>query len=123
MAVIFEFKHLCEVDLSFVENAGQRLDIVKFPRIIGDCWRERERAREREKKREWSSGHPGDSPNLELRALLGGLMSPFFPHVKNNQEHTYMYKTPMFGLDKSGVQLLCKPHGGGHFSRGLESFG
>ena len=68
----------CEVDVSFAENAGQRLDIVKFPRIIGDCWREREREREREKKREWSSGHPWDSPNLELRALRGGLMSPFF---------------------------------------------
>lgn len=83
-----ELKHLCEVDISFAENAGQRLDIVKFPRIIGDCWRERDVKSEREresgregKKREWSSGHPWDSPNLELRALLGGLMSPFFPHV------------------------------------------
>lgn len=70
-----ELKHLCEVDISFAENTGQRLDIVKFPRIIG------EREGEREKKREWSSGHPWDSPNLELRALPGGLMSPFFPHV------------------------------------------
>ena len=75
-----EFKHLCEVDISFVENTGQRLDIVKFPRIIGDCWRERgrERGGEREKKREWSNGHPWDSPNLELHAVLDGLMSPFF---------------------------------------------
>lgn len=81
------------MDVSFAENMGQRLDIVKFPRIIGDCWRERERERkgegkrkrererEKKKKREWSSGHPWDSPNLELRVLLGGLMSPFFPHV------------------------------------------
>lgn len=44
-----EFKHFCEVDISYAENAGQRLDIVKFPRIIGDCWREREGEREKER--------------------------------------------------------------------------
>lgn len=84
------FKHLCEVEISFEENTGQRLDIVKFPRIIGDFWKEREREKEkdreyrvgeREKKREWSSSHPRDSPNLELRALVGGLISPLFHHV------------------------------------------
>lgn len=77
-----EFKHLCEVDVSFAESTGQRLDIVKFPRIIGDCWREKKKEGERgrEKKREWSSGHPWDSLNLELRGLLGGLMT-IFPHV------------------------------------------
>lgn len=66
------------MDVSFAENAGQRLDIVKIPRIIGGCWREREKEIEweREKKREWSSSHPWDSPNLELHALLDGLMSP-----------------------------------------------
>lgn len=49
-----EFKHLCEVDISFAEKKpGQRLDIVKFPRIIGACWRERVREkREREGERE-----------------------------------------------------------------------
>lgn len=45
-----ELKHLCEVDISFVENTGQRLDIVKFPRIIGDCWREGESGRERKRE-------------------------------------------------------------------------
>ena len=40
------------MDISFAENAGQRLDIVKFPRIIGDCWGVREREREKERERE-----------------------------------------------------------------------
>lgn len=44
---------------------GQRLDIVKFPRII---------AGESEGVAgEWFSGHPWDSPNLELHGLI-----PFF---------------------------------------------
>lgn len=46
-----EFKHLCEVDISIAENAGQRLDIVK---ISQDYWRlleKRESEREREKER------------------------------------------------------------------------
>lgn len=29
-----EFEHLGEMDVSFVGMVGQRLDIVKFPRII-----------------------------------------------------------------------------------------
>lgn len=77
-----EFKLVFEVDISFAENTGQRLDIVKFPRIIGDCWREREAEGEREKEKERVVERPSwDSPNLELRALLAGLMSPSFPHV------------------------------------------
>lgn len=80
-------KHLFEVDVSYAENTGQRLDIVKFPRIIGDCWREREREAKREKKREWSSVHPLDSRNLEIRALLGGLISPFFFLHVTKQPH------------------------------------
>lgn len=28
-------------NISIVENTGQRLNIVKFPRIVGHCWRER----------------------------------------------------------------------------------
>ena len=42
-----ELKHLCEVDISFAENTGQRLDIVK---ISQDYWRERERGRERKRE-------------------------------------------------------------------------
>lgn len=41
-----ELKHLWEVDMWFAENTGQRLNIAKFPRIIGERKRERERKRE-----------------------------------------------------------------------------
>lgn len=61
-----EFKHLSEVDVSFVENTGQRLDIVKkFPRIIGDCWREREKEREKGRERKRESG-PTAIPGIPL---------------------------------------------------------
>lgn len=33
-----ELKYYCEVDISLVEGTGQRLDFVKFPGIIGECW-------------------------------------------------------------------------------------
>lgn len=72
--------------MSFAENAGQRLDIAKFARIIGErSEREKERQEEKERERERSSGLPSDSPNLELWALLGGFKSPF---SQKSREHT-----------------------------------
>ena len=66
---------------------------LNFPGLL-EIAGEREIKGEREKKREWSSGHPWDSPNLELRTLLGGLMSPFFPHVtKQPRSHIVIYDT------------------------------
>lgn len=64
------FKHLCEVEISFEENTGQRLDIVNFPRIIGDFWKERERERKIEntewgKERKRESG-PAAIPGIPL---------------------------------------------------------
>lgn len=67
--------------MSFAENATQRLDIAKFPRIIG----ERNEREVREKERERSCGLPSDPLNLELCALLGGFKSPF---SQKSQEHT-----------------------------------
>lgn len=59
-------KHPREVDVYHLrKNAGQRLDVVKNSQdhcSAGEGGGE--------KKREWSSSHPWDSPNLELRALL-----------------------------------------------------
>lgn len=55
-----------------MDLVGQRLDIVKFPRIIAG-----ESEREGGLGGEWFNGHPWDSPNLELHALLHGLMPSF----------------------------------------------
>lgn len=74
-----EFKHIWEVGMSFAEYATQRLDIAKFPRIIGE-----RSERERERERGPAPG-PSDSPNLELCALLGGFKSPF---SQKSREHT-----------------------------------
>lgn len=60
-----EFKHLCEVDISFAENTGQRLD--KIPRIIGDSWRERgkrEKEGGRERKRKGEKERVVQRPSL-----------------------------------------------------------
>ncbi len=94
--VVFVSLNICEVDISFAEYAGQRLDIRKnFPGLLENAG-ERGRERKREKKREWSNSHPWDSPNLELRALLRGLMLPFFysyiktttrPHITCIRHH------------------------------------
>lgn len=41
------FKHIWEVGVSFAENTGQRLDIAKFSRIIGETNMRKREVREK----------------------------------------------------------------------------
>lgn len=63
-----EFKHLSEVDVSFAENTGQRLDVVK---ISQDYWRLLERERERERKREGEKERERKKERVVQRPSLG----------------------------------------------------
>lgn len=78
------------MDVWFVEMAGQRLDIVKFPRIIAG---ESEGG-----EREWFNGHPWDPPNLELHTLLHGLMPSFALCTQSKITSCLYEKTSLFGL-------------------------
>lgn len=53
---LYENNHLAEVDVSFAENVGQRLDIAKF---FQDYWRYLKREREMRGREEKKSSMPG----------------------------------------------------------------
>lgn len=79
-----------------MENKGQRLDTAKFPRIIGNYWREKKKEGERELKKERESGPaaiPGIPLYVELPALFDGLISPIFSSCNKPTETHYMFKS------------------------------
>lgn len=85
------------MDINYGKHGAKIGYRKKFPGLL-EIAGERIKKGEMElkKKREWSSGHAWDFPNLELRALFDGLISPILPHVTIQPRHQYtsnVYKT------------------------------